>query len=95
MLVIHKHLLKNEILFPNGMFKDMRLFQHSYGLHIKMAQLEQNIWAMVEDVSDSGVKITEKFFRPLMKLSSDGIKTCLDILRRQGLAIKKCKLSCS
>ncbi|KAH3808019.1 uncharacterized protein LOC127833409 [Dreissena polymorpha] len=51
-----------------------------------MAQLEQNIWAMVEDVSESAVKITEKFFRPLVKLSDVEVKTCLEILKRLGLA---------
>ncbi|XP_052265866.1 uncharacterized protein LOC127868277 isoform X2 [Dreissena polymorpha] len=66
--------------------KDVRRFQQSYGIHLKMAQLEQNVWAMVEDVSESVVNITEKFFRPLMKLTDDEIKTCLEILKSQGLA---------
>ncbi|KAH3870556.1 hypothetical protein DPMN_033744 [Dreissena polymorpha] len=62
----------------------MRRFQQSYGIHLQMAQLEQNVWDMVEE-SESVVKITEKFFRPLMKLSDDEIKTCLEILKSQGL----------
>ncbi|KAH3870647.1 hypothetical protein DPMN_033835, partial [Dreissena polymorpha] len=65
--------------------EDMRRFQQSYGIHLQMAQLEQNVWDMVEE-SESAVKITEKFFRPLMKLSDDKIKTCLEILKRLGLA---------
>ncbi|KAH3738780.1 hypothetical protein DPMN_045423 [Dreissena polymorpha] len=64
----------------------MRRFHQSYSIHFQMAQLEQNIWAMVEDVSDSAVRITEKFLRPLMKLSDEKIKTCLEILMGQGLA---------
>ncbi|KAH3870622.1 hypothetical protein DPMN_033810 [Dreissena polymorpha] len=63
----------------------MRRFQQSYGLHLQMAQLEQNVWDMVEE-SESAVKITEKFFRPLMKLSDDKIKTCLEILKSRRLA---------
>ncbi|KAH3833272.1 hypothetical protein DPMN_106577 [Dreissena polymorpha] len=64
----------------------MRRFQQGYGIHLKMAQLEHNIWAMVEDVSESTVKITEKIFRPLVKLSDVEVKTFLEIPKRLGLA---------
>ncbi|XP_052255161.1 uncharacterized protein LOC127860896 [Dreissena polymorpha] len=66
--------------------KDVRRFQQVYGIHLKTAQLDQNIWAMVEDVSESAIKINEKFFRPLVKLSDVEVKTCLEILKRLGLA---------
>ncbi|XP_052283019.1 uncharacterized protein LOC127879939 [Dreissena polymorpha] len=67
--------------------KDIRRFQNSYGLHMKMARLEQRVWAIVEEVSGDSVKITEKFFRPLLKIqSTEDIESCLNILRSKGLA---------
>ncbi|KAH3863691.1 hypothetical protein DPMN_026681 [Dreissena polymorpha] len=42
--------------------KDIRRFQQTYGLHLQMAQLEQNVWDIVEHVSNSGLTISEKFF---------------------------------
>ncbi|KAH3847127.1 hypothetical protein DPMN_089442 [Dreissena polymorpha] len=66
--------------------QDIRRFQNSYGLHMKMAQLEQRVWAIVEEVSGA-VKISEKFFRPLLKIqSTEDIESCLNILRSKGLA---------
>ncbi|XP_052252425.1 uncharacterized protein LOC127859059 [Dreissena polymorpha] len=54
---------------------------------MKMAQLEQRVWAIVEEVSGDAVKITEKFFRPLLKIqSTEDIESCLNILRSKGLA---------
>ncbi|KAH3884735.1 hypothetical protein DPMN_008721 [Dreissena polymorpha] len=67
--------------------QDIRRFQNSYGLHMKMAQLEQRVWAIVEEVSGGAVKISEKFFRPLLKIqSTEDIESCLNILRSKGLA---------
>ncbi|KAH3841598.1 hypothetical protein DPMN_115068 [Dreissena polymorpha] len=67
--------------------QDIRRFQNSYGLHMKMARLEQRVWAIVEEVSGDSVKITEKFFRPLLKIqSTEDIESCLNILRSKGLA---------
>ncbi|KAH3825035.1 hypothetical protein DPMN_126897 [Dreissena polymorpha] len=52
-----------------------------------MAQLEQRVWVIVEEVSGGAVKITEKFFRPLVKIqSTEDIESCLNILRSKGLA---------
>ncbi|KAH3870868.1 hypothetical protein DPMN_034059 [Dreissena polymorpha] len=67
--------------------EDIRRLQNSYGLHLNMAQLEQRVWAIVEEVSGYAVKITEKFFRPLLKIqSTEDIESCLNILRSEGLA---------
>lgn len=67
-------------------FQDRRKLLNMYGKHMHMARLPDQIWKKVIKATEKVGQVSEKFFRPMMRLiDNEKIEKCLDTLTDIGV----------
>ncbi|XP_052287057.1 uncharacterized protein LOC127882458 [Dreissena polymorpha] len=65
--------------------EDRRRLSAGYQQHLNLAQLPEDVWSMFVQASDKNENLSEKFFRPLMRINSmELIRKCLTTLLHTG-----------